>query len=128
LRLAPLTFNRILIQQENVWRPDLSESIDGKFFHLLATSISDLLLDFPYDHLLPHNFFLSVFLRPESMLALVFYEVSKPLFETMIQRYVDPNASWFIISIAIHNSALALFSAVVAWSSWAIVFQHLQTF
>jgi hypothetical protein len=106
-----------------VWRPYLPESIDGK---PLATTVSDLWSDFPYDRL-PENGWLSLFLRPEGVIVmLVFYNVSKPLFKA-IQKGVDPKASWFIGSIAVHNFLLAVFSAVVTFNTWPIVYTHLQT-
>lgn len=103
-----------------VWRPEISESIDGR---PLAQSVSELFFDFPYDRL-PENKFLAFFLRPECMFGmLIFYLVSKPLFRS-IAKSIDPKAEWFRASIAVHNLALAIFSAVVVWNSWPIVAAH----
>ena len=103
-----------------VWRPSISERIDGR---PLAQSVSELFFDFPYDRL-PENKFLAFFMRPDCMIGmLIFYLVSKPLFQA-IAKLIDPKADWFRASIAIHNLALAIFSAVVAWNSWPIVVVH----
>lgn len=103
-----------------IWRPTLLESRDG---NPLATKISDLFWEFPY-HRLPESRLLQIFLRPECVLALlVFYLGSKPVFQE-IAKSIDPKSSWFITSIALHNALLAVFSAVVAWNSWPIVWQH----
>jgi hypothetical protein len=103
-----------------VWRPAISESIDGQ---PLAQSVSELFFDFPYDRL-PENKFLAFFLRPECMLAMmIFYLVSKPLFKA-IAKFIDPKAGSFRASVAIHNLGLAIFSAVVAWNSWHVVVAH----
>lgn len=105
------------------WRPHVPDSIDGA---PLATQVSDLFLGFPYERL-PQSWGLQLFLRPEGMLAmLLFYLVSKPIFKA-IHRVIDPKASWFITSIAIHNFALAVFSACVAINGWPIVIQHLKS-
>lgn len=107
-----------------IWRPVLEESVDGK---PLATTMADLWLDFPYSRL-PDNSFTNIFLRPEFMLALlVFYICSKPIFKA-VEKFVDAKASWFISSIAIHNFVLAVFSAVVAWNTWPLVYLHLQEY
>lgn len=107
-----------------IWRPHLPDSIDGE---PLATQISDLFFNFPY-HRLPHHVGLQLFLRPEGMLAmLVFYLLfSKPMFQ-QIHRAINPQASWFINSIALHNFLLAVFSAAVALNGWPLVYQHLKT-
>eukprot|EP00977_Amphora_coffeiformis_P017104 scaffold5479_cov199-Amphora_coffeaeformis.AAC.43 len=111
----------------SVWRPHLPDSIDGE---PLATEISHLFFrSFPYERL-PNNVWTSLFLRPEGMLAmLLFYLVSKPIFK-VIQRTLitDPKASWFVASIALHNFALTVFSAAVAWNGWPIVYQHFRTY
>jgi hypothetical protein len=104
-----------------VWRPSLSESVDGK---PLATSVSELFFDFPYDRL-PENKILAFFLRPEGMIGLlIFYWLSKPLFKA-IQPFIDTKTTLFRASIAIHNLGLAIFSLVVAWNSWPVVLSHL---
>lgn len=103
-----------------VWRPTLPESADGR---PLATNLKDLHLSFPYNRL-TDNSFLNFFLRPESMVVLlIFYLVSKPGFKRLHDS-IDPKAKWFISSIAVHNFALAVFSAVVAYNSWPIFIQH----
>uniref|UniRef100_A0A7S2V7P8 Elongation of fatty acids protein n=1 Tax=Entomoneis paludosa TaxID=265537 RepID=A0A7S2V7P8_9STRA len=106
-----------------IWRPALSESIDGK---PLATSISHLFWEFPYDRLPENSTSLNIFLRPEGMLVmLIFYLNSKPLFQTLYES-VKPTKgkAWFTASVALHNLALALFSAIVAYNSWPIVAGH----
>jgi hypothetical protein len=103
-----------------IWRPTLLESRDGA---RLATKVSEIFWEFPY-HRLPENRRLHIFLRPECVLVLlVFYLISKPIFKE-ISRAIDAKSSWFIHSIAIHNFLLAVFSAVVAWNTWPIVWQH----
>lgn len=108
----------------SVWRPHIPDSIDGE---PLATKISDLYTNFPY-HRLPENVFLRLMLQPEGMvIMLVFYLVSKPIFKAT-HKAIDPKASWFIASIAIHNFALAVFSGAVAVNTWPIVYQHLMAY
>ena len=111
----------------SAWRPQLPDSLDGE---PLATEISHLFFSsFPYDRL-PDNVWMSLFLRPEGIVAmLIFYlTISKPICK-VIQRTIIPNpkASWFVASIAVHNFALAVFSAAVALNGWPIVYQHYQT-
>ena len=102
--------------------PTVSESADGA---PLATAVSDLFTDFPYERM-TSNKYVSIFLEPAYVLAmLVFYNVSKPLFRA-IASVIDPKAPWFRGSIALHNLALAVFSAVVAAKSWPIVISHLS--
>mmetsp|Transcript_22822 Transcript_22822/g.64603 ORF Transcript_22822/g.64603 Transcript_22822/m.64603 type:complete len:293 (-) Transcript_22822:95-973(-) len=104
------------------WRPMLSESSDGK---PLATNASQLLASFPYDRL-PSNPYLSFFLRPEGLAAmLAFYLVSKPIMKAVFP--LSPKSPAFRNAVAIHNLALAVFSAVVAWNAWIIAFQHTMT-
>jgi hypothetical protein len=103
-----------------IWRPALLESTDGL---PLATKISDLVTNFPYDRL-PEDRFLQLVLRPEGVVVLLgFYLVSKPLFK-LLATMIDPKASWFIYSIALHNLLLAVFSLVVAVNSWPTVIGH----
>jgi len=108
-----------------VWRPSsLTESIDGK---PLVTDVTDLFfLNFPY-HRLPESNILRLCLRPEGILSLlVFYIVaSGPLFK-FLRRFIDSKALWFRLSIATHNLCLAVFSAVVAWNTYPIVYHHLR--
>jgi hypothetical protein len=104
-----------------VWRPAISESIDGR---PLAQSVSELFFDFPYERL-PENKFMAFFMRPECMVVmLIFYLVSKPLLKR-IAKLIDPKAIWLRTLIAIHNLGLAIFSAVVVWNAWPAVFFHL---
>jgi hypothetical protein len=75
---------------------------------------------------MPDSFFLSLFLRPESMIAmLIFYNISKPIFKALY-KVISPNL--LISFIAIHNFALAVFSGAVAYNTWPIVVQHFQAF
>ena len=105
-----------------VWQPGIRDSIDGP---PLASNVSSLFTDFPYDRL-PPNKFIAFFLPPENLICLLlFYLVSKPLFKA-VAKMIDPKATWFRASVAIHNLALALFSLFVAINSWAIVLAHLK--
>mmetsp|Transcript_23410 Transcript_23410/g.55472 ORF Transcript_23410/g.55472 Transcript_23410/m.55472 type:complete len:280 (+) Transcript_23410:167-1006(+) len=110
-----------------VWRPILQESVDGE---RLVTHVKDLwMTDFPYDRL--PTTWLQYFLRPEYVLGLlIFYAfVSKPLTKGLTKILVpNPKASWFIASIAIHNLVLAIFSGVVAYNTWPILWQHYQQY
>lgn len=105
-----------------IWRPNLAESVDGL---PLATKLSDLLWDFPYERLPKSN--VALFMRPEVMAAMIlFYLTSKePL--RMLKDYVCFNhkSQEFTRFVAAHNLALAVFSAVSAYNSWAVVFSHL---
>jgi hypothetical protein len=96
----------------------------------LATSIiSDLYSDFPVDRLPDNNFVLRLFLRPESMVAmLVFYNVSKPIFKALPKVITPNHSSLLIVFIAVYNFALTVFSGVVAYNSWPIVVQHYRTY
>eukprot|EP00538_Stauroneis_constricta_P010558 CAMPEP_0119555692 /NCGR_PEP_ID=MMETSP1352-20130426/7827_1 /TAXON_ID=265584 /ORGANISM="Stauroneis constricta, Strain CCMP1120" /LENGTH=50 /DNA_ID=CAMNT_0007602501 /DNA_START=20 /DNA_END=169 /DNA_ORIENTATION=+ len=40
---------------------------------------------------------------------------------------LSPKSPAFRNAVAIHNLGLAVFSAITAWNSWAIVFQHTMT-
>jgi len=107
-----------------IWRPELPESIDGL---PLATKFSDLFTDFPYDRV-PADPILALFLKPETVaVLLVFYLVSKPMF-IQIAKMIDPKATWFKYSIAIHNFLLAIFSLAVAANTWPIVIGHYKTY
>lgn len=107
-----------------VWRPQIPESIDGK---PLVTNVSELFWDFPYDRL-PENEFVAFFLRPDAMLGMaVFYLVSKePLRRFRDSTCFNPKSDKFISYVALHNLALAVFSAVTMWNSWTVVFSNLQ--
>mmetsp|Transcript_2814 Transcript_2814/g.4234 ORF Transcript_2814/g.4234 Transcript_2814/m.4234 type:complete len:280 (-) Transcript_2814:551-1390(-) len=103
-----------------IWRPTFMESTDGL---PLAFKISDLVTDFPY-HRIPTDPISQFVLRPECVAVLLgFYLLSKPIF-VQLTKIVDPKASWFIASIAIHNFLLAIFSLAVAANSWLIVFGY----
>lgn len=107
-----------------IWRPHFPDSIDGE---PLASRLNDVYGAFPYDRL-PENIWLSLFLCPEGMLALIaLYFVSKPIFKAL-GAFVNPKAGWFIASVAIHNFALALFSAIVVANTWPIVLLHVQKY
>jgi len=107
-----------------IWRPILMESTDGL---PLATKISDLFINFPYDRL-PADPLLQVVLRPECVAVLLaFYLVSKPIF-LKLANVIDPKASWFVYSIAVHNFLLAVFSLVVVVYSWPVVIGHYQSY
>ena len=106
----------------DIWRPILLESTDGL---PLATKISDLFTDFPYDRV-PSDPILQLVLRPEGAASLVvFYLVSKPLFVSLAKS-IDPKATWFKFTIAVHNFLLAVFSLAVAVNAWPIVLGHYQ--
>jgi hypothetical protein len=103
-----------------IWRPSVTESIDGK---PLATVVTDLFFEFPHDRL-PNNKFLAFFLPPVNVAAmLIFYLVSKPLFKALAKK-IDPKSDWFIRTVAFHNFSLAVFSGVVAYNSWGVVMSH----
>lgn len=107
-----------------VWRPEIPESIDGL---PLATKISDLFFDFPYDRI-PADPISQYVLRPENVIKLlIFYLVSKPIF-VAIAKMIDPKAAWFKYSVAIHNFLLAVFSFVVAANAWPVVLGHYKTY
>ena len=108
-----------------IWRPTVTESIDGL---PLVTKINDLFFsNFPYDRL-PDNPILQLVLRPECvMILLLFYIVSKPIFLS-IAKIIDPKATWFIFSIAVHNFLLAFFSFIVVVNTWPIVFNHYNSY
>lgn len=113
--------------QDLFWefRPHVPDSIDGK---PLATKLTDLYADFPY-HRLPNNYWLSLFLRPEGVLAmLAFYLISKPIFKFLHMKVVDPKGSAFWVFLIAHNLVLAVFSAVVAMNTWPIVYRHFQQY
>jgi len=106
----------------------MTDSIDGA---PLATELSHLFPSgFPRDRLPDSNDGLSFCLRPEGMLALLaFYFASIPLFQCAHRAFhIDPKASWLLAFVALHNLALALFSAVVALGTWPIVYQHYKTY
>lgn len=106
-----------------VWRPNLPESIDGK---PLVSSMSELFFDFPY-HRLPENQTIAFFMRPEAMIGMaLFYLVSKePLRMFRDSIGFSPKSEGFKNFVALHNLALAVFSAVTMWNSWIVVFSHL---
>jgi GNS1/SUR4 family len=104
------------------WRPILPDSIDGA---PLATSVLDLWY-FAYDRL-PESSISAFFLRPQVVLALLmFYLVSKPLFRILRDQLGIGNGQshLFCGAVASHNLGLALFSAVCAWNSWRVVWEH----
>jgi GNS1/SUR4 family len=105
-----------------VWRPNLSESNDGL---PLVTKVSELFWNFPYERLPDTN--VALFLRPEIMVGMIlFYLFSKePLKWFKDSICFNPKSQEFIRFVAAHNLALAIFSAISAWNSWAVVFSHL---
>jgi hypothetical protein len=113
-------------QQAPIWRPHLPESSDGM---PLATTIRDLFQGFPY-HRLPlasnGGAVLSFFLRPEAVLGmLVMYVFSKTPLEAFRNAIgLLPQNQYLWAFIAIHNLALAIFSGITAWNSWAVVLEH----
>ena len=99
-----------------IWRPAISESIDGQ---PLAHSVSELFFDFPYERL-PNSKILAFFLRPEGMAAAIaIYIFSKP-FVLELQKSINPKSQWFRMAIIMHNFCLAVYSAVLAWNCWLI--------
>lgn len=106
-----------------VWRPNLNDSIDGK---PLVSKTSELFFNFPY-HRLPENPWVAFFLRPEAMLGMaLFYLCSKQPLAIIRDRIAfSPKSEGFKNFVAFHNLALAVFSAITAWNSWAVVFSHL---
>lgn len=106
-----------------IWRPSLPESIDGK--PLLKRSIEFVPSHFPY-HRLPENLLLNVLMRPEVVVALVVLYLwsEKPVAAFRDAIGLHPKSPTLRALIASHNAALALFSAVTAYYSWAVVAQH----
>ena len=105
-----------------LYRPVLPESSDGR---PLATTVSELVQDFPYDRL-PDNVWVATWMRPDVVLAsCLFYLVSKPLVKAFKKAIgLDPKSETFRKIIALHNLSLAMFSAACAYNSWPIVIQH----
>jgi len=107
-----------------IFRPMLMESTDGL---PLATKISDLFTNFPYDRV-PADPLLQLVLRPEGVAVLLgFYLISKSIF-VPLAKIIEPKASWFIFSIALHNFLLAIFSLAVVVNTWPIVFDHYKRY
>jgi hypothetical protein len=108
----------------NVWRPDVPESVDGA---PLVTKILEF-FDFPYERL-PENAFVATLMRPEIVvcLALLYLVSKKPLQVFVRASGWNPKNDAFRMFIAVHNLALAIFSAVCAYNSWPIVIQHFRT-
>jgi hypothetical protein len=72
-------------------------------------------------------------MRPEVVVALLlFYLVSKYPLQTLRDAMMNssgvmnPHTSGVIFrtGVAVHNLALAVFSAVCAWNAWRIVAEH----
>jgi hypothetical protein len=112
-----------------IWRPQfLNESMDGK---PLATTISGLFHEFPYDRL-PSNAAVSVWMRPGFVLsAILFYLVSIPLLKFVVEKLGDGGGYGFSKTnafrnfVAAHNFVLAVFSGVCAWNVWLIALDNL---
>lgn len=110
-----------------IWRPTLPDSIDGK---PLATKISHVFREFPYDRLDASTGF---WMRPEVVMALLlgYLFVSKPLFRWIGRTLLPSNPKesiGFRYAIAVHNLGLAVFSAITAWNSWAVVLEHARDY
>ena len=105
-------------------RPDFSDSIDGK---PLATHISHLLWEFPYDRL-PNNAVVAAFLRPEIVaIALIGYLLSKGPLKAFVRSVdFDGKSAGFRAFVAIHNLALAIFSGLVVANYWSLFFSQVQ--
>mmetsp|Transcript_19788 Transcript_19788/g.46030 ORF Transcript_19788/g.46030 Transcript_19788/m.46030 type:complete len:286 (+) Transcript_19788:196-1053(+) len=114
------------VLREFVWAPVLPESLDGK---PLATKISELFWEFPYDRL-PENRLVALSLRPEVVLiCAILYLVSKPPLKALAKAVgFDGKSEVFRMAIAVHNASLAAFSAVVMFHSWSIVGNHLMEY
>lgn len=131
-----------------LWRPDLAESADGR---PLATHPSDLLpWNFPYDRLPSDDpWVAAVWLRPDFCAVAILYYVtiSRPVTAAVRDKILglrprprrdddgsssttnNNKASQALTNfIALHNLALAIFSAVTAWNSWGLVVQHYLRF
>jgi len=104
------------------WSPSVSESSDG---NPLVISLSDFVVDFPYDRL-PENRWLALTLRLEVVLLLIaFYLVSEPLLAALTQKFgLNGKSTAFRTAVAIHNLALAVFSLVVAVNAWNVFSSH----
>ena len=104
------------------WSPIISESNDGE---PLVSSISDFIVDFPYDRL-PGNKWLALSLRLEVVLAsILFYLVSEPLLKAFtIKHGMTGKSRTFRTAVAVHNLTLAVFSFVVAVNAWHVYTTH----
>lgn len=116
-----------------VWRPTLPESSDGR---PLATTVHELFVAFPQQARLVENPYTSIFMRPPIVAALLaFYLLaSKPLVRWLRRRRSlrgdaaeIGTGGVFRGFVAVHNLALAAFSAVCAWNSWGVVLEHAAT-
>jgi hypothetical protein len=111
-----------------IWRPQfLNESVDDK---PLATTISGLFHEFPYDRL-PTDAAVAIWMRPGFVLsAIVFYLVSIPLLRFVTEKiggggYGISKTNSFRNFVAAHNLALAIFSGVCGWNVWLIALDNL---
>lgn len=102
-----------------MWVPDVPDSIDAK---PLATTASHLFREFPYDRV-SENTIVAWFTRPEVVFGvLVFYLFSKKPLKALAKAVdFDGQSKEFRAFIAVHNLALAVFSAVVVFNSWQVV-------
>jgi GNS1/SUR4 family len=114
-----------------VWKPHLPDSADGQ---PLVTTIDSLLVPykFPY-HRLPNTENLPIaiaswFLRPEVvLLVLTLYLSSKSSFVVLRKAlHLDTTSQpkWFRYSIIFHNAGLAVFSAITAYNTWVVTWEH----
>jgi len=109
-----------------IWRPSIPLSSDGL---PLTVSVKDFYpSDFPYDRLATNNKLVALSMRPEFVLLMVLgYICSSPLLKFVVQKFhLTGTSTAFRTAVAVHNLALAVFSAVVAIHSWAIVLYHLK--
>jgi len=110
-------------QLTTIWRPSLPESVDGKPLVTTVQGLMDLAWD---DSRLPANAAVAFWMRPTVVAAFIaFYLTSQPLFR-WIRRASGLTTSHFAFrtAVALHNLLLAVFSAVTAWNSWPVVYQH----
>jgi hypothetical protein len=123
-----VTLMKTFSNMMTIWRPVLPESSDG---NPLATKITDLFSDFPYDRLPTNSPLVAWLMRPEVVLGLVlFYLVSKrPLKEYLTAIQFDSKtSSLFYWAVVVHNVFLAVYSFITVIYSWPIVFGHVQEF
>jgi hypothetical protein len=106
------------------WKPEIADSIDGA---PLATKISDLLWDFPYDRL-SENRLLANHMRPEVMLVgIALYLTSKGPIQGMRDQFgITGKSDVFKLLLALHSATMQTLSAVVAINVWSTVITHYQ--
>lgn len=106
------------------FHPGIDVSTDGK---PLATSITDLLWNFPYDRL-SSNSLVANLLRPEVVFILIaFYITSKgPVLGIRDHFGTTGESDMFKLLAAVHNAVMQTFSIVVSVNVWSLVTDHVE--